>query len=350
MLLVVRYRSQRGLEKQLSMGLSLLIIVIVVTLIFEYINGMHDAANAIATVVSTKALSPRKAVAFGAVLNVAGAFAGTHVAKTIGAGIVDAEVVTQMMILSALLGAITWNLITWYFGIPSSSSHALIGGLMGAAWSKAGVGAIHVVGTVQKIIAPMFSSPAIGFFTGMFFMIFLYWVVFRQVPAKVQKVFRKCQLVSSGFLAFAHGSNDAQKTMGIITLALFTYGAIPTIDVPIWVIVVCALCMGLGSMAGGWRIINTLGNKVIKLTPVQGFAAEASASSIILAASHFGIPISTTHVISTSIMGVGSTKGFSAVKWGLVGTIVRAWVLTIPVCMLIAGGFYSLLNLITGLK
>lgn len=327
------------------MGLTLLIVVIVTTLIFEYINGMHDAANAIATVVSTKALSPRKAVIFGAVLNIAGAFAGTHVAKTIGAGIVDVNVITQLTILSALLGAIIWNLCTWYFGIPSSSSHALIGGLMGAAWSKAGFSSIKLEGTLEKVITPMFTSPALGFLVGMVLMIILFWVAYRSNPRKIQKVFQRLQLVSAGFMAFAHGSNDAQKTMGIITLALFTYGAIPTVDVPFWVILICALCMGAGSMAGGWRIIHTLGNKVIKLQPIQGFAAEASASGIILAASHFGIPVSTTHVITTSIMGVGSTKRFSAVKWGLVGSIVRAWVLTIPACMLLAGGIYSFLSL-----
>lgn len=327
------------------MGFTLLVIVIAVTLIFEYINGMHDAANAIATVVSTKALSPRKAVAYGALLNIAGAFAGTHVAKTIGAGIVDVSSVTQVTILAALLGAIVWNLCTWYFGIPSSSSHALIGGLMGAAWSKEGHTAIQLKGTLEKVIIPMFSSPAIGFAVGMILMIGLYWVAYRSAPAKVNRNFRKFQLISSGFLAFAHGSNDAQKTMGIITLALVTYGAIPTVDVPIWVIVVCALCMGAGSMAGGWRIIATLGNKVIKMTPIHGFAAEASGSLVILTASHFGIPISTTHVISTSIMGVGSTKRVSAVKWGVVGNIVRAWVMTIPMCMLLAAGIYKLLAL-----
>lgn len=332
------------------MGFTLLVVVIITTLIFEYINGMHDAANAIATVVSTKALSPRKAVAYGALMNVFGAFAGTHVAKTIGGGIIDVEIVTQLTILCALFGAIFWNLFTWYVGIPSSSSHALIGGLMGAAWAKAGVGAIHIAETVEKIIAPMLTSPAVGFFVGMFLMIALYWVAYKHVPVKIHRTFRKCQLVSSGFLAFAHGSNDAQKTMGIITLALFTYGAIPTVDVPLWVIVICALCMGAGSMAGGWRIIHTLGNKIIKLEPIQGFAAEASASGIILTASHFGIPISTTHVISTSIMGVGSTKGFSAVKWGLVGRIVQAWFLTIPMCMLLAAGTYRLITWLTGLS
>lgn len=329
---------------------TLLVVVIVTTLIFEYINGMHDAANAIAAVVSTKALSPRKAVAYGAILNIFGAFAGTHVAKTIGAGVVDVAIVTQLTILSALLGAIVWNLLTWYVGIPSSSSHALIGGLMGAAWSRADVHAIHLDGTIKKVIAPMLTSPAIGFFIGMFLMIGLYWLAFRSAPSKVNRVFRKCQLVSSGFLAFAHGSNDAQKTMGIITLALFTYGAIPTVEVPYWVIITCALCMGAGSMAGGWRIINTLGNRIIKLEPIQGFAAEASGSAVILAASHWGIPISTTHVISTSIMGVGSTKGFSSVKWGTVGTIVRAWFLTIPACMLFAAGIYKLLSWTTGLE
>jgi PiT family inorganic phosphate transporter len=331
------------------MGFSLLVLVIVTTLIFEYINGMHDAANAIAAVVSTKALSPRKAVMYGGLMNILGAFAGTHVAKTIGAGVIDAAIVTQMMILAALFGAIVWNLITWYVGIPSSSSHALIGGLMGAAWMKAGVGAIQVQGTIEKVITPMLTSPAIGFFVGMFIMIGLYWFAYRKAPVRVHRIFRKCQLVSAGFLAAAHGSNDAQKTMGIITLALFTYGAIPSVDVPVWVIVACALCMGAGSMAGGWRIIHTLGNKIIKMEPIQGFAAESSASGIILAASHFGIPISTTHVITTSIMGVGSTKGFSAVKWGLVGRIVQAWFLTIPMCMILAASMYRLLVWATGI-
>lgn len=326
------------------MGLSLLIVVILTTLIFEYINGMHDAANAIATVVSTKSLSPRQAVAYGALLNIFGAFAGTHVAKTVGAGVIDVAIVTQMMILSALLGAIIWNLVTWYVGLPSSSSHALIGGLMGAAWSKAGFGAIHVVGTVEKVIGPMLTSPAIGFFFGMFFMIGLYWLTYRSLPARIHRNFRIAQIISAGIMAFAHGSNDAQKTMGIITLALFSYGAIASIDVPTWVILICALVMGAGSMAGGWRIIHTMGSKIIKLEPIQGFAAEASASSIILSASYFGIPISTTHVISTSIMGVGSTKGFSAVKWGLVGRIVQAWFLTIPMCMMLAAGIYRLLS------
>jgi PiT family inorganic phosphate transporter len=304
---------------------------------------MHDAANAIATVVSTKALSPRNAVMFGALLNIAGAFAGTHVAKTIGAGIVDLESVTQVTILAALLGAIIWNLCTWYFGIPSSSSHALIGGLMGAALSKGGFSAIKVEGAFEKVIIPMFTSPALGFVIGLVLMVLLTWAAYRQAPAKLNRIFTKLQPISAGFLAFAHGSNDAQKTMGIITLALVTYGAIPRVEVPVWVILVCALCMGAGSMVGGWRIIHTLGNKVIKLQPIHGFAAEASGASIILFASHFGIPISTTHVISTSIMGVGSTKRFSAVKWGVVGNIVRAWVLTIPACMILAAGIYRAL-------
>jgi inorganic phosphate transporter, PiT family len=205
--------------------------------------------------------------------------------------------------------------------------------------------AIKVEGTIEKVIIPMLTSPALGFFVGMFLMVILYWIVHRLSPQRVQKHFRRLQITSAGFMAFAHGSNDAQKTMGIITLALFTYGAIPSVEVPAWVIVVCALVMGIGSLAGGWRIIHTLGNKVIKLQPIHGFAAETSASAIILGASHFGIPVSTTHVISTSIMGVGSTKRFSAVKWGLVGSIVRAWVLTIPACMLLSNAIYHLLHL-----
>lgn len=330
--------------------MTLLIIVILVTLIFEYINGMHDAANAIATVVSTKSLSPRNAVIYGGIMNVFGAFAGTHVAKTIGAGIIDAEIVTQLTILSALSGGIIWNLVTWWGGIPSSSSHALIGGLMGAAWAKAGYSSIHVGGVGSKVLIPMFSSPALGFIVGILVVIPLYWIAYKHPPVRIHRTFRKLNLISSGFMAFAHGSNDAQKTMGIITLALFSYGAIPTVDVPLWVVFTCAIVMGIGSMAGGWKIIHTLGSKIIKLEPMEGFAAETSGSAVILGASYLGIPISTTHVISTSIMGVGSTRGISAVKWGLVGRIIQAWFLTIPMCMLLAGGLYFFLSWATGIQ
>jgi len=325
------------------MGLTLLICVIVIALVFEYINGFHDSANAIATVVSTKVLTARAAVIYAGVLNIVGAFMGTHVASTIGKGIVDAGSVTQGVIMCALLSAIIWNLITWYYGIPSSSSHALIGGLMGATISKAGYHVIHFDGITQKVLIPMITSPVIGFGIGFLCMIVILWLCARARPNTVNSWFRRLQLVSSGIMALSHGSNDAQKTMGIITLALVSYQALPTFEVPYWVIMGCALTMGLGTMAGGWRIIRTMGSRMIKLKPVHGFAAETSAAAVILTASHFGIPVSTTHIISTSIMGVGSTKGANALKLGIVGNIVMAWILTIPVCMVIAAILYRIL-------
>jgi PiT family inorganic phosphate transporter len=328
------------------MVLTLLIIVVVLAIAFEYINGFHDTANAIATVVSTNVLSPRKAIVFAAVLNFVGALSGTHVAKTIGSGMVNTEIVTQGVIICALFGAIIWNLITWYFGIPSSSSHALIGGLMGASVAKAHLEAVNVAGVMEKVVIPMFVSPVLGLAFGFLFMLLLLWLFHRTPSDTVNRTFRRGQLVSSAFMAFSHGSNDAQKTMGIITLALFAYGAIPTMDVPMPVVLICALVMCLGTAGGGWRIIHTMGSKVIKLKPIHGFAAETSAAAVIFGASHFGIPISTTHVISTSIMGVGCTQRFSAMKWGIVGTIIQAWIFTIPLCMLIAWSAFRLLSLL----
>jgi PiT family inorganic phosphate transporter len=325
------------------MVLTLLICVIVTALIFEYINGFHDSANAIATVVSTKVLTARAAIVYAGVLNIVGAFLGTHVASTIGKGIVATESVTQGVILCALLSAIIWNLITWYYGIPSSSSHALIGGLMGATISKAGYHVIHFDGVTKKVLLPMVTSPLIGFGIGFLCMVTILWVCARANPNVINKYFKRMQLFSSGVMALSHGSNDAQKTMGIITLALVSYHTLPTFEVPYWVILGCAVTMGLGTMAGGWRIIRTMGSKMIKLKPVHGFAAETSAAAVILTATHFGIPVSTTHIISTSIMGVGSTKGVHALKWGIVGNIVMAWILTIPVCMVIAALLYKVL-------
>ena len=327
------------------MLLSLLIAVIVIALIFEYINGFHDSANAIATVVSTKVLTARQAILYAGVLNVVGAFLGTHVASTIGQGIVDTGNVTQGVILCALLSAIIWNLITWYYGIPSSSSHALIGGLIGAAVSKAGYQVVHFEGVTQKVLVPMVTSPLIGFAIGFTCMVTILWICRRANPNLVNRYFKKLQLFSAGVMALSHGSNDAQKTMGIITMALVSYHALDTFEVPVWVILSCAVTMGMGTMAGGWRIIRTMGSKMIKLKPVHGFAAETSAAAVILTASHFGIPVSTTHIISTSIMGVGSTRGAHALKWGIVGNIVMAWVLTIPICMVIAAILYSIARL-----
>lgn len=322
-----------------------LVFVIFTALVFEYINGFHDSANAIATVVSTKVLTARAAILYAGVLNMAGAFFGTHVASTIGKGIVETASVTQGVILCALLAAIIWNLITWYYGIPSSSSHALIGGLIGAGMAKAGLEVVKIEGVIQKVLIPMITSPIIGFGIGFCFMVAILWLFSKANPSAVNRHFKKMQLVSSGIMALSHGTNDAQKTMGIITLALVSFNILPSFEVPFWVILICALTMGFGTMAGGWRIIRTMGSKMIKLKPVHGFAAETTAAVVILGASHFGIPVSTTHIISTSIMGVGSTKGVHAVKWGIVGNIVMAWVLTIPICMLLAMIIYRILPL-----
>lgn len=314
----------------------LLLVVIATALVFEFINGFHDSANAIATVVSTKVLSARAAVIYAGSLDIVGAFLGTHVAGTIGQGLVETEIVTQGVILCALLSAIIWNLITWYLGIPSSSSHALIGGLMGAAIAKAGFGVVLLDGLAKKVIAPMLTSPVLGFCIGFLAMVLILWLCCRARPYVINVWFRKLQLVSSGIMALSHGSNDAQKTMGIITLALFSYGALENFEVPTWVIFGCALTMGCGTMSGGLRIIRTMGDKMIKLKPVHGFAAETASATVILTASHFGMPVSTTHIISTAIMGVGSTKGHRALNLNIVKNIVIAWVLTIPVCMSIA--------------
>ncbi len=334
----------------MSVLLFILIAVVVIALVFEFINGFHDCANAIATVVSTKVLSPKQAVLFGAALEFVGALTGTHVAKTIGSGIVNSEMVTLTVIFCALLSAVLWNLFTWWKGLPSSSSHALIGGLLGATIVKAGFEAVHLNTLLDKVIIPMFTSPVLGFCAGFTLMLILAWIIVitRAHPYSVNKSFRKLQLISSGLMALSHGSNDAQKTMGIITLALLAGGVLhkgPTgeFDIPIYVILACAITMAAGTMNGGWKIIKTMGHKIIKLKPIHGFAAETSAAALILTASHFGIPLSTTHVISTSIMGVGSTLHAHAVKWRIVGNIVIAWVLTIPACMILSSIIYYLI-------
>lgn len=320
----------------------LLITIVVLAIGFDYINGFHDAANAIATVVSTKVMSPKTAVMFGACLNFAGALMGTEVAATIGKGLVDINMVSMEMVLFALIGAIIWNLITWYLGLPTSSSHALIGSLLGATcFSQAhladGWQLVHWDKFLQKVIMPMVVSPVFGIVIGFAFMGILSWVVYRMTVYKINGIFGKLQIVSAGVMALSHGHNDAQKSMGIIALALATFFPASEFHVPLWVIIACATAMGLGTLSGGWRIIRTLGSKMIKLQPIHGFAAETTAGAIIMGASHFGIPLSTTHVISTSIMGVGATKRFSAVKWGIVGNIVWAWVLTIPITFAFSG-------------
>jgi PiT family inorganic phosphate transporter len=338
--------------------------VLLAALVFEFINGFHDTANAIATVVSTKVLSPRVAILWAAGWNLIGAFFGTAVAKTISGGLVDPNVVTMTTVLGALLAAIAWNLLTWWLGLPSSSSHALVGGLCGAALATSR-GDWNVMlwsaGLWPKVVLPMICSPALGFVGGALLMSFLTVVLRRATPRWVSKVFGKAQLLSAGFMGFAHGSNDAQKTMGIITLALVTatqgglFRGLPSwagflrvphfTEVPPWVIVMCAGTMAAGTAGGGWRIIRTMGQRVVKLLPVHGFAAETTAALVIYGASIFGFPVSTTHVISTSIMGVGATKRLSAVKWGIVERIVWAWVLTLPVSGLLGYAFVRLFSL-----
>jgi PiT family inorganic phosphate transporter len=307
-----------------------LVLVIALAIVFDYINGFHDTANAIATSVATRALHPRHAILMAATFNFVGAFAGTAVAKTIGAGLVDESTTTQTVIVAALTGAIAWNLFTWYHGLPSSSSHALIGGLLGATIVASGVGALKIDGIVGKVIVPMISSPLIGFTLAFFLMLALYWI-FRNARRKpLARVFRRLQVISAGYMAFSHGSNDAQKTMGIITLALFAAGVIPTIDVPVWVIVVAATALSLGTAVGGWRIMRTMGHRVVELEPVHGFAAETTAATVLIGTAYLGMPVSTTHVISSAIMGVGSSRGPKGVRWGVARRILLAWVITIP--------------------
>ena len=333
----------------------LFVTVVLAAIIFEYINGFHDAANAIATVVSTKVLTPRQAIAMAAFFNLTGALLGGAVASTIGKGLVDVNVITMNTVLSGLIGAIVWNLITWWLGLPSSSSHALIGGLCGAAIGTAN-GDWSVLkwstGLWPKVVLPMFTSPLIGFVLGGLLMIFLMVVLRGFTPRLVNSFFGKAQLVSAAWMANSHGTNDAQKTMGIITLALVTATGAGKFDdlppwltflhtptfgaVPLWVKVLCAITMAAGTAAGGWKIIRTLGHKMVKLQPVHGFAAETTAALIIQVASSWGIPLSTTHVISTSIMGVGAAKRFSGVKWGVVERIVWAWVFTLPATFLLS--------------
>lgn len=351
----------------MNTAIILLTLVLIVAFIFEYVNGFHDSANAISTVVSTKALSPRYAIIYAATLDFVGALCGTHVAKTIGSGLVSAEHVTQLVILCALLGAVAWNLLTWYLGLPSSSSHALIGGLLGAAITHAyfkldkayelvlkmpsfrfehpALNVVNGHNVLYKVLIPMVASPLLGFIIGFSVILVLLKIFYKTRPETLNRLFRKLQLFSSGFLAFSHGSNDAQKTMGIITLSLMTFGIIQnkTFDIPLWVICACAMTLSLGTMTGGWKIIRTMSSKVIKMKPIHGFSVEMASASIITTASHFGFPVSTTHIISTAIVGVGSMVKMSAVRWGIVKNIVAAWICTIPVTMILSSIFYCLL-------
>ena len=369
--------------------LTLVLAVVLVALVFEYINGFHDTANSIATVVATKVLSPMQAVGLAASMNLVGALAGTAVAKTISSGLIDVGVVEvgSQLILCALLGGITWNLITWWFGLPSSSSHALIGGLIGAAlaaannnfgaiiWSQPKEPIYQSAGVLWKVIVPMVSSPVLGFAAGFLMMGVLFFVISMMArsggwlarlarPRWVNGLFGKAQIVSAAGMGFAHGMNDAQKTMGIVALTLVSAQSVGTLDnlpgwlsflhpspqaladgdIDTWIKVSCALVMAAGTAAGGWRIVKTLGHKLVKLHPIHGFAAETSAASVIMAASSLGIPVSTTHNISSAIMGVGTAKRLNAIKWSVVHKMIWAWILTIPMSGLIAYGLFRALH------
>jgi PiT family inorganic phosphate transporter len=324
-----------------------LVAVVVVALFFDFTNGFHDTANSIATSVSTRALSPRLAVLTAAVLNFAGAFVSIKVAATVAKGIVDPEAITLKIVLGGLVGAITWNLITWYLGLPSSSSHALIGGMIGSASAAEGFDVVKWRGLYEKVLIPSLLAPFLGVLGAAAIMVVLLWIIRRRSPGVVNRVFRRLQLVSGGFVAFTHGTNDAQKTMGIIALALVASGHLDAekFDVPLWVILCAALAMGAGTYAGGWRIIKTLGQRVAKLDPPQGFAAQTACASILWATAHYGFPVSTTHVISGSVLGAGATRRFSAVRWGVAGNIVLAWLMTLPCAAVVGAGMEVLTRL-----
>ena len=319
--------------------------LILIALIFDYINGFHDAANSIATVVSTRVLSPGKAVVWAAFFNFIAAFTfGTAVARTVGSGMIDINVVTFAVVFGGLAGAIIWDLVTWYFGLPTSSSHALIGGYAGAAVAKAGFSALIPSGWILTVIF-IFLSPLIGMTLGFGLMLAILWLFRWTPPSRVDRWFRRLQLVSAAFFSLNHGANDAQKTMGIITGILFAAGYIQTFDVPFWVVLSAHAAIGLGTLAGGWRIIHTMGSKITKLQPVGGFAAETGAAISVLIATQTGVPVSTTHAITGSIVGVGATRRLSAVRWGVAGQIIWAWILTIPMAFAIGAATYTLLSL-----
>ena len=329
-------------------ALALLICILVLAVAFDFINGFHDTANAIATVVATRVLTPFQAIIMAASLNFVGAMTGTAVAKTIAHGLVPAVYATQEAIIAALMAAIIWNLVTWYWGIPSSSSHALIGSMVGAVIAEAGFAAPHWAEIGKKVILPLFISPLIGFVLAYALMIILLRVFIKRTPGEVQRTFGKWQVASSAFMAFSHGTNDAQKTMAIMTMALASYYGLEKMEIPVWVKLTAAIAMGLGTAMGGWRIIKTMGHKLAKLQPIHGFAAETAAATVIDVASRFGFPLSTTHVISSAILGAGASRRASAVKWGVAGNIVTAWLLTIPACMGLAWVLFRLVDYFIG--
>lgn len=326
---------------------GLLVVTVVLALIFDFSNGWHDCANAVATVVSTRVLSPLVAVLLAGALNIAGAFFSTAVAKMIGGGIVYPDAITNVVVAASMAGAILWNLFTLFLGLPTSSSHALIGGLVGAALAHGGLAVVQFQG-LRSILEAMLLSPMMGFVVGLLIMVIVSWTFFRVPRSMATHLFSRLQLLSASFMAFSHGANDAQKVMGIITLALVSSGSLATSEVPTWVIIACALAMGLGTIVGGWRIVRTLGMKMVKLEPVHGFAAETSAATILLFTAHFGLPVSTTHTITSSILGVGASKRLSAVRWGLTAKILSAWIFTLPGAAALSAGFYVLLAELIG--
>jgi PiT family inorganic phosphate transporter len=327
-----------------------LVAVVVVALFFDFTNGFHDTANAIATSVSTRALSPRTAVLLAAILNFFGAFASFAVAATIAKGIVNPEVITLSVILAGLVGAITWNLVTWFLGLPSSSSHALIGGIAGSAIAASGLDVIQWGGIWDKVVIPGVLSPTIGFAVALAMMIAIVWIIRRRSPSRVNRVFRRAQVVSGSFVAFTHGTNDAQKTMGIISLALIVTGHLEAdfSRPPVWVIVSAALAMALGTYAGGWRIIKTMGTRIAKIDPPQGFAAQTSCAAILWTTAHYGFPVSTTQTITGCVMGAGASRRFSAVRWGIAGNIALAWIFTLPAAGLVGALMESVTRLPAG--
>lgn len=314
---------------------EVIILIVILAILFDISNGWNDSANAIATVVSTRVLTPKKAVLLAGGMNILGAFFTTAVAKTIGKDVVDPKAVTEVVVAAALFSGFAWNTAMTKLGLPVSASHALIGGLIGSSVAYGGIGILNASGLI-KIFSSLLVSPILGIVFGFFLMKMILKFLGTLPSGTINKHFGRLQLLSSGFMAFSHGSNDAQKVMGIITLSLVSGGYLHSVDVPFWVILICALAMGLGTAFGGWKVIKTMGVHMLKLEPVHGFAAETSATAIILGASHFGLPVSTTHVIATAIMGVGATKRLSAVRWGIAGKIVLAWVFTLPACSLLA--------------
>ena len=326
----------------------LLVITIAAALVFDFTNGFHDTANAVATSISTRALSPRMAVLIAAIANLAGAFATTAVAKTVGQGIIDTGLATLETVLAAVIGAITWNLITWWLGLPSSSSHALIGGLVGAALAQSGPAGVEWDGIVHQVRIPAIWAPTIAFAAAFLLLIGIYWGFRWMKPGVANRSFRIGQLGSGTWMAFTHGANDAQKTMGVIALALYSEGKIDEFYIPTWVTIAAGLAIAAGTYSGGWRIIKTLGQRIYQMEPAGGFASQMTAGAVIYTSTHFGYPLSTTQVISGAVIGSGATKRLSAVRWGVAGNIVVAWILTMPAAALVAAALYWPINAVFG--